>query len=355
MATDYLIVGQGLAGSLIAWQLEQAGASVLVVDPGDLHSASRVAPGIINPLAGRKLHPCWKIAEMLPCALKRYAELEAVHGMQFLHKTPIVRVIKDAAQIEVFQQRTADPEAAAYIGETLAPCHFSPGVHDPFGSFIARESGWLDSAALTVALRQSWLKSGKLSQSLLSPDKIQTEGNGIRWNGKAFACCIFCEGWRAETNHWFDKIPWNPARGEILDLRLQGEAFMPADMEDCILNCGQWLLPLGNGCYRAGASYAWDNLEGGPTAEKENQILAAIHSLVNARFDVIGHSVGVRPIVKDRYPVIGRHPDHPQIVLFNGLGSKGVLMAPWLAQTLAQHLLEDQPLPAKVDLNRFFT
>lgn len=353
MAVDFLIVGQGLAGNLLALELKDRGATILIVDPGDLHSASRVAPGIINPLAGKKLHPVWRVDDHLPCAVDTYSRIGTLLEQKFFHPTPIIRVIKDSTQAGLLQERAAQPEAAQFIGETLGPGQIGPPVHDPFGSFIARGSGWLDTAQIIASLRQHWHRDGLISPTLLSPGKVQPDGDTIRWNGKAFGCCVFCEGWQAGTNEWFSWIPWTPARGEMLDLHTQDAPFMPPHLEGCILNRGQWLLPLGNGYYRAGASYAWDDFEAPPSREKEEEILQSIHSLVDVSFSVVGHKTGVRPAISDRFPVLGRHPDHPQIALLNGFGSKGVLVGPWLARQLADHLLNDTPLPHEVDAQRF--
>jgi glycine/D-amino acid oxidase-like deaminating enzyme len=62
---------------------------------------------------------------------------------------------------------------------------------------------------------------------------------------------------------------------------------------------------------------------------------------------------GIRPSTRDRLPVMGRHPDHPQIALFNGFGSKGATWAPPLAEHFASHLLNGDALDEEIDLLRF--
>lgn len=354
MAIDFLIVGQGLAGNLLALELKKRGATFLIVDPGDLHSASRVAPGIVNPLAGRKLHPVWRAGDLLPYALDTYRETESLLGQTFFQPLPIIRIMKDAAQAELLKERVAQPEAAQFIGETLLPGQIGPHINDPFGSFIAHGTGWLDTIKFIASLRQHWHRQGLLSPTLLNPDIVQTERTAIRWNGKPFGCCVFCEGWLAGTNRWFNWIPWKPARGEMLDLHTADGPVLHPHHRSSILNCGQWLLPLGNGFYRAGASYAWDDFEAPPSQQARDEILHAINAFVDIDFSVIGHQAAVRPAIKDRYPVLGRHPQHPQIALFNGFGSKGVLVGPWLARLLAEHLLNGTPIPPEVDAQRFY-
>lgn len=354
MAADFLIVGQGLAGNLLAYELTRRGATVLIVDPGDLQSTSRVAPGIVNPLAGRKLLPVWRVDEILPFALEKYAELESLLARRFFRHCPIIRVMNSEAQAELLKERAMQPASARYIGDILDPGQLGPAVNDRYGSFVARGTGWLDTIQIIASLRLYWQDLGVLSPTLLDPETVHPDGNSIRWNGKAFGCCIFCEGWQAMDNPWFSWIPWKPARGEMLDLHTSSAPFLREDLGDCILNSGHWLLPLGNGHYRAGASYSWNNFEAPPSPEARDEILQSISDMVNVSFSVIGQQVGVRPAIKDRFPVLGHHPEFPQIALLNGFGSKGVLIAPWLAQLFADHLLEEKSLPDEVNVRRFF-
>jgi glycine oxidase len=65
----------------------------------------------------------------------------------------------------------------------------------------------------------------------------------------------------------------------------------------------------------------------------------------------MAHDAGVRPIVKGRHPLMGRHPTLPQLAYFNGLGSKGSMQAPPMAAELAAHLADGTPLDSQVDLN----
>ena len=53
---DFLIVGHGLAGSVLAHMLLERGQRVVVLEDKSLHSASKVAAGLVNPLIGPKLN-----------------------------------------------------------------------------------------------------------------------------------------------------------------------------------------------------------------------------------------------------------------------------------------------------------
>lgn len=54
MTVDYLIIGQGICGTMLSWNLFREGKKVLVIDDGNEHTPSRAAAGIINPVTGRR-------------------------------------------------------------------------------------------------------------------------------------------------------------------------------------------------------------------------------------------------------------------------------------------------------------
>ena len=74
--------------------------------------------------------------------------------------------------------------------------------------------------------------------------------------------------------------------------------------------------------------------------------------MLEARFDIVGHVAGVRPSVKDRRPFLGESRVRANVYIFNGLGTKGALLAPFWAEHLAKHLLEGKPIEQEVQVER---
>jgi glycine oxidase len=157
---------------------------------------------------------------------------------------------------------------------------------------------------------------------------------------------VFCEGIDAMSNPWFRSVRFKPAKGEILTLRIPGLT------ERRVIHRGVWLAPLGGELYRAGSTYEWQQLDKVPTAEGRDEIVSRLRQFLRLPFEVIGHEAAVRPIHRNQYPVLGLHPDHPQLGYLNGLGSKGTLHAPFFARHLAKVLMEDETIDPEVDLNR---
>jgi glycine/D-amino acid oxidase-like deaminating enzyme len=95
MRPDILIVGQGLAGSLLAWELECAGISFVIADRGHSTAATLAAAGIINPITGRRLAKSWRIDVFHPFARATYRALERALGVTLWREMRVRRFFAD--------------------------------------------------------------------------------------------------------------------------------------------------------------------------------------------------------------------------------------------------------------------
>lgn len=111
--------------------------------------------------------------------------------------------------------------------------------------------------------------------------------------------------------------------------------------------------PLGNGLFWAGASYAWKFDDSGATEAEQNYLEGHLEKMLNVPYEVVRRMGAVRPTVKDRRPFIGRSPEQPNVYIFNGLGTKGALLAPYWAARFSEHILDGAPLDPEVDIRRF--
>lgn len=346
---DYLVVGLGIAGISLWCELQKRGLSCMVADAGDPGAASRVAPGVVNPLAGKRLNPSWRVSEQLPVALDCYRGLSRLFGETLLHEVPIIRIIKDAAQREYFDKRKSQPDASHWIGREYAPGRWPGLLEDPLGSFEATASGYLDVARACTLVRGKLLAKGSLVEGRVDPNELECGENGVLWRGMLFKKVVFAEGWMGCGNSFFPEVPFKPAKGEMLTLIPK----MPQpDFPRAIVNRGKWILPMPDGTFRAGSSYSWDKFDDVPTEAGRAAILSMLGEFVKVDFTIADQKAGVRPIVKDYRPVLGCSKKNSRIAIMNGLGSKGVLAGPWLAGCLLDHLENGKPLD-EMDVARF--
>ena len=75
---EFLIVGQGLAGTALAWELIWRGRDVLVVDAGEAVTSSKIAAGLVTPITGQRLALGWRVDEMLAAARPYYERVAVV-------------------------------------------------------------------------------------------------------------------------------------------------------------------------------------------------------------------------------------------------------------------------------------
>jgi glycine/D-amino acid oxidase-like deaminating enzyme len=68
---------------------------------------------------------------------------------------------------------------------------------------------------------------------------------------------------------------------------------------------------------------------------------------------VVAQEWGIRPTTIDRRPIIGCHPLYKNLVIFNGLGTKGVSLAPYFSAQVAQWLEGKGEILKEVNIKRF--
>lgn len=330
-----IIVGQGLAGTLLGLALEARGVEFEIWDSGE-RNASQAAAGLIVPVGGMRWQKLPHLEVLLPFARRRYRELEAHFGVSLLHPTERLRLFRSAKDRDRFFKRYEDSAYRPYFGEIVPPVRAGFGLRDEWGGVWLKESFWLDVRRLLDQARRRWQKEGRFRRE------------SARFSAKTPV--VFCEGWQVIRNPYFKALPWQPVFGEILTLRAEG--FPPFTVQR-----EKWLLPIGEDRYRLGSTYRNHFEQGGtPTKEGRRELLSGLRALFRGEIDfaIEAEAAGVRIKANDHRPVLGRHPEHPEIYLFNGFGSHGALQIPYHAEQLTRHLLEGEPLPPEVDLRRFF-
>jgi glycine oxidase len=346
---DFVIVGQGIAGTTLAWQLKWRGLHGLVIDRDDGHSASGVAAGLMTPVTGQRLVPAWRLEECWSAAEQFYRRVESETNSQFFTLPGQVRLFDSQESKDDFERRdwSGHPVEIRQPQQLVDP----NSIAATFGGFELPTAGRLDVAVYVAASRQSFIADNSFRVAHLNPKadlEIASEIVHLPELSVRTKRVIFCQGASEAESNWFDDVEFKSARGEILTLRIDGLA------EERIINQGVWLVPCGNGLFKVGSTYDFENLSLGVTTSGRDEITERLNAFLKLPFEVVGHESGVRPIVTGRQPVIGTHPLHSQIGIFNGLGSKGSLLAPFVANQLVRHLFDGRPIDSELDYQERF-
>ncbi len=348
MKIDYLIVGQGLAGSLLAWQLLERGKRVLVVDRDEAITSSKVAAGLVTPLAGSRFNLAEGFEERLDFARSFYWSVEERSGTVLFHHRRIARLFTTVQEESAWKTRVK--EDGARYARFHAPLNLdAERFHLPFGGFEMKEGGWLDVPAFLEVTRQSLLERAAYAIGKVHSEEVTVDESEIRWKNITASMIIFCEGWKGNQNRFFDWVPMNPALGDILEVELPALAD-----ESRIVSRGGWLIPQGGGRFRAGSTYHHAVSEPALRDSGRAEVLTKLERITRLIPSVVSHQSAIRPIIRRSQIFMGRHPTHSRVAFFNGLGSKGVVNGPWHASRLADHLLDGSILPEESDLRGRF-
>jgi glycine/D-amino acid oxidase-like deaminating enzyme len=346
MEKQFLIVGQGIAGTLLAYNMYKAGMNFKIVSSLELSKASDVAAGLYNPLVFRRLTKSWMVDECLPVMYDTYRELEEMLGHKFLYEKDILKPLSEQEQ-EMWKERKEQDNFSEYIVEVNGSCNYNglKGFHS-YGRVT--QSGYVHLPKLLKKMRKFFKKEGLLSDAMFDYKDLGFIDRQISWHGILAQTIVFCEGFRATLNPYFGDVGFNPTKGELLEIECEGL------QEEFILNKKLFVMPVGKNRFKVGATYDWKNMDEELTEEAKSDLLSRLDDLISLPYKVVNHWAGIRPTVVDRRPILGIHPLHDRIAIFNGLGTKGVLMAPYFAREMTRFLsVNNYPLAPEVDIKRF--
>lgn len=344
MSRGYLVVGQGLAGTAVAWRLWERKVPFLVLDRDEAQTSSKVAAGLLTPITGMRLNLNWRYDTLHPEALAFYRQHERRLGSKVFFPRTLVRYFRDEEAVALFEKRMEDPGYRAFVLGRVGPC---AEFDSSFGGFIQKHAAYLDTKQWLDQSRASFQKQNAWEQAELTPGELDVQSDRVEWRGRSFEGVVFCTGWQAAQHPWFDWIPFTSARGSILEI--DTELASPRR----IINRGCWVLPRADGSVRAGASY--EPRFGHPNEPGEKalgDLRGKLSDLLKLGFHELGVQTAVRPLVGRKPVLLGRHPSKDRVLFLNALGSKGALRAPWAARVLVDHLVDGQPIQEEIDLRQ---
>ena len=323
---DWTIVGQGLAGTCLAWELWRRGVNFRIVDREAGIAASRVAAGLVNPVTGKNFEPSSMIDEFLPEAVEFYRSIEKKLGVALWHSMPILRLAGNEDEWAKMQVKAARGDVAVWIDRELVPDEVDGWV----GGYEIRGGGRFDVKMFVDRSREFFRAEGIYHQAEVAFDRDEKAR-------------VWCDGAAGLVNGSYGEA--RCAKGEILTVRAGW------DESRIRVGAGGWLVPIGDGCFKLGSTYEWERLDMEPSESGLERLRRIAMNLGGANFEVIAHEAGVRPILRRSEPLIGPMPAGGW--MFNGLGSKGSIYAPGMARRLSSWMLDGQAPEEHFDIRAF--
>ncbi len=330
-----LIVGQGLAGSILAYQLLEADFAVRIVDAPQVYfKSSHAAGGLFNPVTGRKLEKTWLADELFPYLFEFYPHLEKKLGSNFFYPMPLFRpFVNDEMRNWLLERK--DQIDHAYLDWT------TDGVS-------IRDTGWVDVDQMLKAFAIYFSQISILTKEPFVYEDLHVNDNQcISYHNQTFNFVLFCEGFHAQKNNpFFKQLCFLPAKGELLKIHSN------QPNEGLIISKNGFLLPIGNKQFKVGATYSWEDLSNIPRETALSELKNKVAQFGISEYSVDELLVGVRPATQDRRPFVGLIPGS-NIGIFNGFGSKGVSLIPYFAKQFVNNLQNGQELNSEVSIHRF--
>lgn len=348
MKLDYIIVGRGIAGTMLSYFLLQENKKVLVIDTPGTASSTFVAPGVLNPITGRRMVKTWMVDALLPFAKQTYTELEALLGKKLFHQKNLLRFFPTDVEKNDAIKKKNDPETAAYIEKIFDELKI-PGLNEsPAGGCEITGSGYVDTSVLLKYYGKYLKENHALTEEDFDFSALEIiDDKTIRYKNFEAGKIIFCEGYKAKNNPFFSELPLGLNKGELLTLHA------PELDTDKLINKGLFIVPVGNHIFKVGATYELTYETEEITEKSREELVSKLEKIITVPYQILQQQSGIRPTVKDRRPLIGLHKEYKNVGIFNGLGTKGMMLAPYLAKHFVDVLEHGEALIKEVDIMRF--
>ena len=342
---DYLIVGLGLAGVAFCETLEANGKRFKVISDQS-QTSSVVAAGLYNPVILKRFSLAWEAEIQMQLLRPFYAELERKLGVQLDHKINVIRRFSAVGEQNLWFEAADKKGLNKFLSAEILE-NENPSINAPFGYGKVLKTGRIDTPTLLSSYSDYLLEKGQLLKETFDYNAVAVAADAIKYKSFEAKRIVFCEGYGLKQNSFFNYLPLNGTKGEVL--KIQAPNLQIAS----VIKSSVFIVPLGNDLFGVGATYKWKDKTNTPTPEAREALLEKLNTFLKCEYTLVSHLAGIRPTVTDRRPLVGRHPLHDNLYVLNGMGSRGVMIAPYASQQLFNFIEHNQPIQPEMDIRRF--
>ncbi|PKB15989.1 FAD-binding oxidoreductase [Flavobacterium sp. 5] len=342
---DYIIVGSGLAGISFSEVALLHGKSIIVFN-NDSQNSSKIAGGLYNPVILKRFSEVWQAQEQLELMTDFYSNLRNRIEDKFDFKIPILRKFFSIEEQNNWFAASDKKALAPFLSTSLCFKKYE-GIDSPFDYGEVLQTGYVDTALLLSKYQDYLSTLNLLRLETFDYDALTFKEESISYKDIEAKHIVFAEGFGLHANPFFNELPLDGTKGELFIIKA------PELKLDVIVNTSVFILPLGNGLFKVGATYNWKDKTDLPTEEGKKELIDRICEIISCEFDIVEHYAGVRPTVRDRRPLVGTHENYKNAHVLNGLGTRGVMLGPAMAKALFDNIENDILLDKEIDIKRF--
>lgn len=344
MNYDFLVVGQGITGSIVALQLKKNSKKFKLIEGGSPNTSSKVAAGIVHPVSLKRCNLSWRGREFYEFSDSFYKEINFESNTEIYKPYKLLRIF---ASFE---------EQNNWIGKTNNEIYKNilslnnkelDNIKDRFGSGVVELCSRLSVNEFLDFVSASFFKSKYLIKNVFKAEELQLKNNRFHYKGDTYSNIIMCEGVNALKNPMFNYLPLIPNKGELLKVF---STILPSE----IINCGIFSLPETKNIFTIGSTYSNKDLNPNISEDAKEYLMKKLNKIIDIDdIEIMDQKFGFRPTSLDRKPFVGEHPIIKNLYTVNGMGSKAILMAPLLVRELLDYIYHKKPLDSMINISRF--
>ena len=345
MKVDYIIVGQGICGTMLSYFMLQQNISHVVIDESLTNTASKVASGVINPITGRRFVKTWMIDELMPFAKETYQSLEQLLNISVFQETSVIDFHTTEQMQKAFDERAKTE--STFLNTNVDPLNFNKNFTFENGLAEILPCYLIDLNTLLESWRSFIKQKNILIESVFNEDEIIFKENKVSYKNIEANKIIYCNGVNAKQSKWFQHLPFALNKGEALIVEI------PSLPKKHLYKNGITIVPWKENLFWVGSSYEWNYDDELPSKNFKNKIENVLNEWLKMPFKIKEHLSSLRPTNTERRPFVGVLQDQTEIAILNGMGTKGCSLAPYFANELVNHLIHKKSIHLEAEVNRF--
>ena len=342
---DYIIVGAGLSGIAFSETLLENQKSILVFDNNSQNS-SRIAGGLYNPVILKRFSEVWNAKQQLEIASVFYDKIEKKLGVKIDFQLPVYRKFFSIEEQNNWFTASDKPNLTPFLSSKIIHQKYN-SIDAPFGYGEVLQTGYIEIAHL-ISVYYTYLKTlNSFEEHSFDYANLKIVDDYVEYGNFKAKHIVFAEGFGMHANPFFNYLPLDGTKGELLLIKCN-------ELElDAVIMASVFILPLGNHLFKVGATYNWNDKTDTPTEEGRKELVDKLNDILSCEFEIIEHFAGIRPTVNDRRPLLGTHPIYNRLHILNGMGTRGVMLAPSMALELYNYIENNSCLDKTIDINRY--
>lgn len=343
---DYLIIGQGLAGSCLAHKLYKENKSFNIIDIVS-NSASFVSSGMYNPVVLKRFTPVWNAEIEIDKLRKEFTEFEDLLQVKLVYNSNLYRIFANEDEVKTWKKKSLRNENLKPFLDPEIYDSINPNIIANFGMGRVYKAGKIFVRELLREFRKFLHKENRIIDDIFDFNQLTNEINHYEYKGIKAKKVVFCDGYALKYNPFFSYLPMEGVKGETMVIHANGLGLTD------IVKAKVFIMPMEKDYYYIGATYHYREVNDEISEEGQSELINNLNKFLTIDYKIIKKFAGIRPTVVDRRPLLGEHSEHKNMFIFNGLGSRGVMLAPIMAEELFDYMENGKELMSEVNINRF--